>query len=46
MLARIPLARAAAPEEIAQAVVFLASDHAAYITGAIVPVDGGVGMGH
>ena len=42
----MPLRRYAAPDEIAAAVVFLASDGAAYITGAVVPVDGGLGMGH
>jgi len=38
---RIPMGRAAGPEEIAAAVAFLASDDASYMTGAIVPVDGG-----
>ena len=42
----VPIARAAAPEEIAAAVAFLVSDEAAYITGAGIPVDGGLGMGH
>ncbi|GAB3675926.1 3-oxoacyl-[acyl-carrier-protein] reductase [Actinocorallia lasiicapitis] len=42
----IPLKRQAEPEEIAKAVRFLASDDAAYITGAVLPVDGGLGMGH
>jgi NAD(P)-dependent dehydrogenase (short-subunit alcohol dehydrogenase family) len=37
----IPLGRAADPEEIAQAIVFLASDRASYLNGAVVPVDGG-----
>lgn len=40
--ARVPLRRFAAPEDIANAVLFLASDKAAYITGAILPMDGGV----
>src|SRR3546814_5838316 len=41
-LARIPLGRLGGAEEIARAVRFLLSDDAAYITGAIVPVDGGL----
>ncbi len=43
--AQVPLGRVARPEEIAEAVGFLASDGAAYITGAVLPVDGGLGMG-
>jgi len=44
--AGVPLGRIATPEEVAAAVVFLASPGAAFITGAILPVDGGLGMGH
>jgi 3-oxoacyl-[acyl-carrier protein] reductase len=43
---QIPLGRIARPEEIAKAVRFVASEDAAYITGAVIPVDGGLGMGH
>lgn len=45
-LAQIPLGRYATVEEVAGAVVWLASDAAAYVTGAVIPVDGGLGMGH
>ena len=46
ILAQVPARRYAQPAEIAAAVAFLASDDAAYITGAVLPVDGGLGMGH
>ncbi|MFD8530367.1 3-oxoacyl-ACP reductase FabG [Streptosporangium canum] len=42
----IPLGRYASADEIARVVKFLASEDAAYITGAVIPVDGGLGMGH
>ena len=42
----VPLGRYASPAEVAGTVVVLASDAAAYITGAVIPVDGGLGMGH
>ncbi|MDT7753215.1 MAG: hypothetical protein QOD96_6877, partial [Pseudonocardiales bacterium] len=45
ILGQIPLGRIAAPAEIAAAATWLASDAAAYITGAVIPVDGGLGMG-
>ncbi len=42
----IPLGRIGKPEEVAGVVSFLASEDAAYISGAVIPVDGGAGMGH
>ncbi|MFE9407361.1 beta-ketoacyl-ACP reductase [Streptomyces sp. NPDC006704] len=46
LIGQVPLGRIGLPDEIAAAVRFLASEDAAYITGAVVPVDGGVAMGH
>ncbi len=42
----IPAGRYGSPEEIAAVVRWIASDEAAYISGAVIPVDGGLGMGH
>ena len=46
MIDAVPLGRTATTQEIAGVVGFLASQDAAYITGAVIPVDGGLGMGH
>ena len=45
-LQSIPAKRFAEPEEVAKVVRWIASDEAAYISGAVIPVDGGLGMGH
>jgi 3-oxoacyl-[acyl-carrier protein] reductase len=46
ILSAVPLSRFASPDEVAATVSFLAGPDAAYITGAVIPVDGGLGMGH
>ena len=46
LTAAVPLQRMATPEEIAGVVAFLAGPDGGYITGAVIPVDGGLGMGH
>jgi 3-oxoacyl-[acyl-carrier protein] reductase len=46
ILTSVPLARFATASEIAEVIRFMASDAAGYITGAVIPVDGGLGMGH
>ena len=45
LTAMVPLGRVATPEEVAAAVTFLASSEASYITGTVLPVDGGLAMG-
>jgi len=45
-LSSIPAGRFAEPSEVASAVAWLASDESGYISGAVIPVDGGLGMGH
>jgi 3-oxoacyl-[acyl-carrier protein] reductase len=42
----IPAGRFASPEEVAKVIAWLAGDDAGYISGAVIPVDGGLGMGH
>ena len=46
ILKAIPAGRLAQPDEVAAAVTWLAGDSAGYVTGAVIPVDGGLGMGH
>ncbi len=46
VLAQVPLKRFGMPDEVAGVVRWLASEDAAYVTGSVVPVDGGLGMGH
>lgn len=46
IVANVPLGRYASADEVADVVEFIASPQAAYITGAVIPVDGGLGMGH
>ncbi len=45
-LKQIPAGRFASPQEVAKVIAWLASDDAGYISGAVIPVDGGLGMGH
>jgi 3-oxoacyl-[acyl-carrier protein] reductase len=45
-LAQIPLGRYTTPQEVAKVIRWVAGEEAAYITGAVIPVDGGLGMGH
>ena len=44
--AQVPLGRYGTPEEVASAVLWLTGEGGGYVTGAVIPVDGGLGMGH
>lgn len=46
IISRTPMGRAATADEVAAVATFLVSDEASYLTGAVIPVDGGLGMGH
>ncbi len=46
IVTNVPLGRYASPQEIADVVTFISSTQAGYISGAVIPVDGGLGMGH
>ena len=46
IIAQVPAGRPAEPAEVASVIRFLASAEAAYVNGAVIPVDGGAGMGH
>jgi NAD(P)-dependent dehydrogenase (short-subunit alcohol dehydrogenase family) len=46
IMKQVPMGRMATPGEVASAVTWLASEAAGYVTGAVIPVDGGLGMGH
>jgi 3-oxoacyl-[acyl-carrier protein] reductase len=46
IVSRTPIGRAGTIDEVAAVAAFLVSDEASYLTGAVIPVDGGLGMGH